>query len=272
MTRKRLTQRFPWLVPLRQKQRRFCYFTAMALDRNTYAKKQSKQLLPNEIYTDRDLMINRNSGFDLQFQYNKAFNLKLAAAKISGLVIAPGEIFSLCYTIRNADKPTPYRDGLSLINGKITSEYGGGLCQMSILLHRMFLHTPLTVIERHGHDTESIPPTNNDLPVGIDATIAEGWLDLRIKNQTPHKYQIVITFDGDDIVGKILSDTEKCYDYELYNPAVSYERVDDKIIERATVARKQISRHTGVIEDQILYENTCFIDYPLPDYSCIKEN
>ena len=271
MSRKRLTQYFPWLLPLRQKQRRLFYFTAMKLDRNTYAVHQSKQSLPNKIYEDRDLMINRASGFDIQFQYNKVHNLTLAAEKISGIIIAPGETFSLCYAIRNADKKTPYLEGLSFLNGETIGEYGGGLCQLSILFHRIFLHTPLTVTERHGHETVSIPPTNGNCPSGIDATIAEGWLDLRVKNETPHKFQLCIRFDGDDIIGEVYSDAEKCYDYQVYNPSLRYEEADGEVFEIATVARRRISILTGEATEEVLYENVCAVNYPLPENTVITK-
>ena len=138
MTRKRLTETFPWLLPLRQYQRKL-----------------------------------------FQYQYNKVHNLKLAAAKVDGVIIKPGESFSLCYAIKDADRDEPYLEGLSLVNGKTAGEYGGGLCQLSNLLYWVFLHTPLTITERHGHGTESIPPVDPNELAGIDATIAEGWLRLR---------------------------------------------------------------------------------------------
>ena len=63
-------------------------------------------------------MINEGSGFPLKYQYNKVHNLKLAAKKIDGLLIRPGETFSFWKAAKDADRDAPYLDGLSLVNGK----------------------------------------------------------------------------------------------------------------------------------------------------------
>lgn len=272
MTRKRLTQLFPWMLPIRQKQRRICFYLHMALDKNTYARKQSLRLLPEEIFRDAALMLNRESGYDLQYQYNKIHNLKLAAAKVNGLLIKPGETFSLCLAIKDADKETPYRDGLSLVDGEIRGEYGGGLCQLSNLLYWLFLHTPLSVIERHGHETESIPPVNPDEPAGIDATIAEGWLDLKVRNNTSHTYQLSVTFDGNYIEGAILSDSRKCGDYRIYNTFCEYIRRNGVVYQEAEVTREWVScfSHKRVVK--MLYKNSCIISYPLPKGITVRES
>ena len=96
-------------------------------------------------------MYNRSTGFSMMYQKNKVFNLKLAAATMDKLVIRPGETFSFWQLVRYADRDTPYREGLVEIDGKLTTRPGGGLCQISNLLFWMFLHTPLTIVERRGH-------------------------------------------------------------------------------------------------------------------------
>lgn len=264
MTRKRLTERFPFLLPLRQFQRRLFFYTGMFLDRSTYAKKQTVSLLCEEIFKESVPMINRNSGYDIRYQYNKVHNLKLAAKKINGLIIAPGETFSLCLAIRNADKKEPYLDGLSLVNGQIQGEYGGGLCQLSNLLYWMFLHTPLTVTERHAHGSESIPPINPGEPAGVDAAIAEGWLDLKVKNNTSHTFQLCITFEDDYMTGTVRCESAKCFDYTIYNPSCRYALRNGQIYQESEVARRCTSLCTGTVTEELLYQNSCIIDYPLP--------
>lgn len=271
MTRKRITERFPWLLPARRAQRKLFFYLGMALDRNTYARRQSAKLLSEEIFAARSLMINPNSGYDLQYQYNKVHNLKLAAKKVHGTVIKPGETFSLCLAIKDADKDEPYRDGLSLVNGQITGEYGGGLCQLSNLLYWLFLHTPLTITERHGHETESLPPVDPSEPAGIDATIAEGWLDLKVKNNTTHTFQISVTFDGDYICGAVRSSSEKCYEYQVFNTSCVYIAQRGTIRQEADVARRRTSCFTGETITETLYHNSCIIDYPLPEGAHIEE-
>ena len=270
MTRKRVTERFPFLLPLRQAQRKLFFYAGMHLDKNTYAQTQNARPLPHGIFETRSLMLNQNSGFDMKYQFNKVHNLKLAAKKINGLLIRPGEVFSFCFVTRKADRSEPYRDGLSLVNGEITGEYGGGLCQFSNMLYWMFLHTPLTIVERHGHEVEAIPPTEADYLAGVDATVAEGWLDLKVKNDTTHTYQLAIDFDSDTMYGKVLSDGEKCFEYQVYNQSLRYVKEGSKIVEKSVVMRKRTSRFTGQSKEEKLYDNTCIIDYPLPESTEIE--
>ena len=152
-------------------------------------------------------MLNENSGFDMKYQYNKVHNLKLAAKTIDGLLIAPGRPSPSGSLCGGRTAGSPYRDGLILVNGQIEASYGGGLCQVSNMLFWMFLHT-LTIVERHGHRVESFPSTDEDQPCGTDATVNEGWLDLKVKNETDQTFQILITFDEEYMYGEICSDRE----------------------------------------------------------------
>lgn len=94
MARKRLTEMFPFLLPLRRWQKKQCCYLKMKFDKNVYADKISESLFPNMVFETSALMVNENSGFDIQFQYNKVHNLQLAAKTMDKLVIAPNETFS----------------------------------------------------------------------------------------------------------------------------------------------------------------------------------
>jgi len=265
MSRKRLTQVFPFLLPLRKWQRKKLFYLKMRLDINHYAKEISDSLLPYEIFHTSSLMINKNSGFDMKYQMNKIFNLKLAANTLNKLVIKPNETFSFFQMVRYADRHQPFKDGLSLIDGKIVDSYGGGLCQISNMLFWLFLHSPLKITERHGHAVEEFPSTTEDLPYGTDATISEGWLDLKVKNDTVNTFQIIISFDKEYMYGHILSDYEQIYEYKIFNESISYHKENEKVFQCATVDCIKINRATKQAEKIFLYENLCQIGYTLPD-------
>lgn len=266
MSRKRLTQMFPFLLPLRRLQRKLFFYGGMRLDHNTYAHTQLTHNLPYEGFYAQSLLINEHSGQDIQYQYNKVFNLKLAADALSGLIIRPGETFSFYQAVRDADRDTPFKDGLNLEYGKIVASYGGGLCQISSLLYWLFLHTPMTVTERHGHGIESFPTTTEDLPQGTDATISEGWLDLKVRNDSPSTWQIRITFDDDYMYGSIFCEHPVEEEFEIYNGAITYYRRDGKNWQKAEVRRRRRNLCRNVItDDRMLYENVCQIGYDLPE-------
>jgi len=173
MKRKRITQIFPWLIPLRTKQRKFCFYLGMRLDGHKYCTTQSADRLPILVYESVCPMYNRDTGFDLVYQENKVFNLKLAAVTVDNMLIRPGDTFSFSRATRYADRETPYKDGLVVVNGKLTTAPGGGMCQLTNLLFWIFLHSPLTIVERHGHRLKDFPESTSDAPIGVDATISE---------------------------------------------------------------------------------------------------
>lgn len=272
MTRKRLTQIFPWLLPLRLKQRLFCFYCKMKWDKNRYAAERLHAPLSNKLFETRCPMINSHTGFALVYQENKIFNLKLAAAPLDRLVIRPGETFSFWRLVRHADKHTPYRDGLAVVNGKLIPQKGGGLCQLSNLLFWMFLHTPLTIVERHGHGVKDFPEPPSDAPLGVDATVSEGWLDLRVRNDTDIPFQITIDFDDDTIIGCVYADRDLGHDYRVTNGEPLYCREKTGIFENVDVFQQVISTATGTCEStRLLYNNKCRIGYQLPAGTKITE-
>ena len=95
MTRKRVTERFPWLLPIRQAQRKIFFYVGMRLDKNTYAQTQKKAHLSHEIFETDSQMLNQNSGFDMKYQFNKVHNLKLAAKNQWSYYPSRGSIFLL---------------------------------------------------------------------------------------------------------------------------------------------------------------------------------
>lgn len=271
MPRKRLTQIFPLLLPLRKWQRKKLFYLKMHLSESKYAKVKSAELLPNKIFETSSLMLNQNSGFDIKYQQGKVHNLKLAARTVNGILIRPGETFSFWQLVRFADRREPYKEGLKLVDGRIVGDYGGGLCQLSGMLFWLFLHTPLTVVERHGHAVESIPPATEDLPCGTDAAISEGWLDLKIRNDTDNTFQIGINFDDNFMYGCILSQNPLGMEYSVFNSSVSYVKRQEKTYQTAVVCLSETDKKTFMKKEKNLYVNQCEIAYELPDSINVKE-
>lgn len=271
MGRKRITERFPWILPLRKCQRNFCFYTGMALDKRTYAKEISREPLPYLQAKASSPLYNRDTGFDMKYQENKVFNLKLTAKELDGLLIRPGETFSFWKSIRHADRETPYREGLTVLNGQLVTTSGGGLCQMSNLLFDLFLHSPLTIVERKGHGKKEFPDPGTSL-AGADATVSEGWIDLKVENRQQQEYQVKLDFDQERIYGFLRAGAEPTADYEILNRNVAYVRKEGKIYQTADVCRRTRGRGNHAEDrEETLYQNCCEIGYALPDSVEIKE-
>lgn len=271
MARKRLTQIFPFLLPLRVWQKNLFFRITCYFDKNIYAKRKG-DLLSYECSNAKTLMINDHSGYDILYQVNKVDNLKLTSKTLNKILIYPSETFSFCLLMQVVKKYGRYKDGLVLIDGKIVAKKGGGICQISNLLYYLFLMSPLTVVERHGHKLKSLPNNESDALDGIDATINSGWLDLKVRNDTNDIYQIVIDFDDDYMYGRLLTNNMPEIDYEIINSNLKYFSKDDKIYESVSVVRVMRDKKTHeIVKSENLYDEVVQVTYKLPDDIVIEK-
>lgn len=110
---------------------------------------------------------------------NRRFNLSFGAKILNGLLIQPGEEFSLVKALGPIDAAHGWKPELVIKGAKITPEYGGGLCQVATTMFRVILNAGLPVVERHNH---SLRISYYEPPIGLDATIYEPKPDLRFRN------------------------------------------------------------------------------------------
>ncbi len=261
-----LTETFPFLLPLRVAQRKAFFYAGMRLDGRAYARALRRDFLPHTLFTAGSGLYNADTGFPMVYQENKVFNLKLAAANLNGLMIRPGETFSFWRAVKGADRHAPYRDGLVVTNGKLRAAPGGGLCQLSNLLFWLFLHAPLTIVERHTHRNKDFPTMRDAEPEGVDATVSEGWLDLKVRNETGTAYQIAIGFDETTLTGKLLADSPPRCLYEIEGRDLTYYRERGGIYQEIAIVRSERDARTGaLIAEKPLYRNRCRVGYPLPE-------
>ena len=268
MGRKRVTQLLPFLLPLRKSQRCFCFYAKMKLDCNRYAKTVQQRELPFCMYESDTRLLNDSTGFDMQYQRNKVFNLHLAAEPVHMVLIRPRETFSFWQLVRKADRKS-YREGLAVVNGELGTVQGGGLCHLSNFLFWLFLHTPLAILERHAHKTKDFPSPDPDEPDGVDATVSEGWSDLKVQNQTDMTFQIVLCFDESHLHGRILTSRDTGVRYGILNREKRFLKRDDHVFEKVTVVRQEFDAKTGqVLSERPLYTNECMIGYPMEQKPC----
>lgn len=88
---------------------------------------------------------------DMYLQYNKITNLRLAIEQLNGTIIKPNQSFSVWRQVGRPSKRRGFLEGLSLHNGKIGKDIGGGLCQLGNLIYWIALHSDLTISERWRH-------------------------------------------------------------------------------------------------------------------------
>lgn len=108
---------------------------------------------------------------------SRASNVELATRKINDTVLMPGEEFSYEKAISPITKANGYKEGGAYSNGKVIKSVGGGVCQVSSTLYNAQLKAGIIATQRRNH---SMPVSY--VPLGQDATMSTGYLDLKFKN------------------------------------------------------------------------------------------
>ena len=157
-----------------------------------WAKEREGERLPCIQSAHATPLLRHLRGDQMEWQRNKVVNLKLAVARLDGLILHPGETFSYWKLIGKPTRQKGYREGMVLFLGQIGSDVGGGLCQLSNLIFWMTLHTPLTVVERYRHSHDVFPDADRTQPFGSGATCAYPHRDLMIRNDTDQDFQLCL--------------------------------------------------------------------------------
>jgi vancomycin resistance protein YoaR len=126
---------------------------------------------------------------------NRRHNIKVGAEALHGLLIKPGEEFSLLKALGEIDASNGYLPELVIKENKTVPEYGGGLCQIGTTVFRATFNSGLPVTARRNH---SYRVTYYE-PAGTDATIYDPAPDYKFVNDTGHYILIQARLDKDDL-------------------------------------------------------------------------
>lgn len=114
---------------------------------------------------------------------NRIYNINLTAAKINGVLIPPGEIFSFNQTIGDITAQTGFKQAYVIKEGRTVLDDGGGVCQDSTTLFRAVLNAGLPIIKRTAH-AYRVGYYEQGFPPGLDATVFYPSVDFQFKNDT----------------------------------------------------------------------------------------
>jgi vancomycin resistance protein YoaR len=114
----------------------------------------------------------------------RAWNIQLAATRIGGALVAPGETFSFLKRLGPISKENGYREGLVIKNGETVKDDGGGVCQVSTTLFRAVFWSGLPIVERHQHTYRVSYYEQDGSPPGFDAAVYDPGVDFKFLNDT----------------------------------------------------------------------------------------
>lgn len=229
---------------------------------NHFAKQKLDKLLPISIFKHKSLLLRPLKNVDMHLQYNKITNLKIALSRINTVIIKPGQTFSIWKLVGRPTKSKGYLEGLSLNNGQITTDIGGGLCQLGNLLYWMVLHTPLTVVERWRHSYDVFPDINRTIPFACGATLSYNYIDLQFRNDTTHTFQILLWLDEKNLNGEIRVSEELHQKFEIYETDHAIQHQWWGGFTRHNKIWKRITNTTDLtIKEELVTENNAIMMY-----------
>ncbi len=116
---------------------------------------------------------------------NRSTNLRIAAEKINGTVLLPGEVFSYNKTVGKRTVEEGYKDAKIYADGGVVDGLAGGICQISSTLYNAVLLANLEIVERRNHSF-----TTSYVAAGRDATVVWGAIDFQFKNSRSYPIKI----------------------------------------------------------------------------------
>ncbi len=155
---------------------------------------------PPEITTDKvnnlgiKELIGRGTSTYFHSIPGRVHNVSLAASRINGTLVKPGETFSFNQTLGDVSQFTGYQQAYIISAGKTILGDGGGVCQVSSTLFRALLNGGLPIDERASH-AYRVGYYEQNSPPGMDATVFGPSPDLKFTNDTGNYILIEVIND-----------------------------------------------------------------------------
>jgi vancomycin resistance protein YoaR len=164
------------------------------------------------------------------------FNLKLAASKINGFVMKPGQEFSFNGTVGERSEKEGYKVAHVITAGEMVDGLAGGTCQISTTLFGASFFAGLDIVKTTTHSRPSVYT-----PLGFDATVVWPNTDLKLAN--PYEFPVAIHYRvaGGEATVEVLG-KERPWDKITFErkvletePFSTEERLDDALPLDATM-------------------------------------
>ena len=239
-------------------------------ERSSFTRERCEAILPYSAASHKTPLMRRLRDVDMWMQENKVTNLRLASARVNGIVLHPGQTFSYWYLIGRPTARKGYLPGMLLRNGRAVAGVGGGLCQLSNLIFWMTLHTPLTVTERHRHGYDVFPDSDRTQPFGSGATCFYPYGDLMIRNDTEQPFQLCVQVGKQVLKGEWRAPAPPVCRYEIVE---RNHRMDQAswggYVRHNELYRRIYDLEGGLLEEEFLFANDAIMMYSplLPEES-----
>lgn len=145
----------------------------------------------------------------------RVHNVCSTAASIQDVLLKPGDVFDYAPYIEQTEKQFGFKEAPVIVNGKLVPGIGGGICQVSSTLYNAVLRAGLAIVERKNH---SLPVSY--VPLGQDATFANGYINFKFRNSTKHYILIRTYADDRSLTVKLFGQTPPEFTYDIESKTV----------------------------------------------------
>ncbi len=225
--------------------------------------------LPVVVKSHTSSILRRLEGVDMELQRNKATNLRIACAKVNGIMINPGETFSFWRLIGEPGEKQGYREGLVISAGKLEKGIGGGLCQLANLIHWLVLNSPLTVTELVHHSDALFPDSGRRVPFGTGTSVFYKNVDYRFKNTTDRPVQLLVWVDEAQLCGELRAEKAFPCTYRITEENQGFTEEDGVFYRVSKVFRLTLDKDRRIIRRELILDNHSKVMY---DYSLIPRD
>ncbi len=151
-------------------------------------------------------------------------NVGQAAEYLDGTILEPGETFSMNDTIKERTVANGYTAGFIISGGRFREELGGGVSIITTATWTAGFYAGLERVEQHAHGLYI-----SRYQAGLEATVAWGYIDLKMRNETGNGVMITATRFNDGVLvemwgtkkfDKVTSTFSERYNYTDYQKIV----------------------------------------------------
>lgn len=273
MGRKLLSEMHPALYFLSVWSRRIIRSLKWRFENKKFAYIRIPEKLDYRVKKHQSVLIRKLGDTDMQLQYNKVTNLAIAIQKIDGILIHPGETFSFSKLVGLATKRKGYLPGMVLSNGEAKPGLGGGICQMTNLIHWLVIHSPLTVTERYHHSFDPFPDDGRVLPFGSGATVFYNYIDYQFTNNMEFTFQIRLWLSEKCLEGELRVNEDLDFAYHVFERDHEFLKIGENYYRKNEIWRNKIIKRSGeVLETELVTKNFAEVKYIPEHYVEVDES
>lgn len=182
---------------------------------------------------------------------DRTTNLRLAANKVNGTVLMPGETFSYNKIVGERTIAAGYKEAPIYVNGEVVDGIGGGICQVSSTIYNAVIYANLEIVSRRNH--QFVP---SYVTASRDATVVYGSTDFQFKNNRNYPIKIVCSVSGGVASVQIFGlKQDDDYDVEIssyitgqtatttYSEAYKILKRNGKVVSKTLLSKDTYKRH-----------------------------